>query len=267
MLRTKHFAWLAGLCGLTALACLSAGGQAAAPDDAKSLQDREKVQKELRELESQRAKIDSRIGELRRQAGRGATRTFIYNDRKAQFFGVPGDHGFLFSDGNVQGLKELSAEQRKKVDEAMTEARKALEKAKMDLPEGFVLPDIDGIVGNSLRFHALPNGRSLELLTPALLDKEKMKEQIDRLRRMPKSNAEVYRNYVTPRVYTTPGIPAVPAMPGSPLYREGSQDLRNEVRELRQEVERLRGEIRRDRGGKKDRNDTKTQFLEPFGAI
>src|SRR5690349_1711373 len=62
--------------GLLALSGLAAIGQSA-KDDQKDDQDRAKIERELRDLEQERAKLDARIGEMRGQVHAPGARTYV----------------------------------------------------------------------------------------------------------------------------------------------------------------------------------------------
>jgi hypothetical protein len=267
-------ALLFGVCG--ACAGLAAIAQTPGADDAKSAQEREKVDRELKELQDQRAKIDSRMRELRRQSGRENLRVLTVPDAggRAQVWTVPNGKGLYFSDGDVKNMKDLTPEQRKKVEEAMAEAKRALEKARKELPEGFVMPNVEGLLDSALRWRSVsPNSF---YVSPQAFDSKEFHEQMDKMREDIRRNVDAYRLAV-PKVYAVPPAisarPAIPAVPGAPLlppaavYRGGtSPELRDEIRELRRELEQLREEMRRERGTKKSSDEQKSKFLEPFGA-
>jgi hypothetical protein len=260
---------LLGVCG--ACAGLAVMAQAPPADDSKSSQDREKVERELKDLQEQRAKIDDRIRVLRRQSTRNGLRALTVPDGsgRVQVWTVP--------DGKLKEMKDLTPEQRKRVEEAMAEAKRALEKARKELPEGFVMPDIEGLLDNSLRWRALTPGNVY--VAPQPFDSKEFREQMQKMREDVRKNMDAYRLAV-PRVYAVPpstsvrpvvpavpAIPAIPAVPPATIYRGGSSpELREEIRALRRELDQLRDEIRRDRGTKKESDDRKSKFVEPFGA-
>lgn len=232
--------------------------------DTKNSQDRARIERELRDLQEQRAKIDSRIRELRAQAGKEGLRSYTFSDGAGKVQALtPGAHSFFFSDGNLKEMKELTPEQRKKVEEAMAEAHKALEKAKKELPEGFVMPDIESLINNAMRLRTLQPGGAY--VGPGAFDSKEFREQMEKMRDSIRSNVQTYRSQAIPRVYATP-TPRTLTVPATPLFREGSRDIRNEIRELRREIEQLREEMRRDRGGKRESPDRKTQVTDPFGG-
>lgn len=259
---------LLGVCG--ACAGLAVLAQTPPADDAKSAQDREKVERELKDLQDQRAKIDDRIRELRRQSGRNTLRALTIPDGKGrtQVWTFPDAKSFYFSDGKLKEMKELTPEQRKRVEEAMAEAKRALEKARKELPEGYTLPNVEGLLDNALRLRALTPGNVY--VAPQPFDSKAFRDQMEKMREDIRKNMDAYR-LVVPKVYAVPPAttirPAIPAVPPAPLFRDGSSpELRNEIRELRRELDQLREEIRRDRGTRKDTQDRKTQFLDPFGG-
>jgi chaperonin cofactor prefoldin len=254
--------------------------QTAAPSE-KSAQDKEKIEKELKDLQEQRSKLDARIRDLQKQSGARATRTFTFADPsgKLQVYAVPGGPGAVwFSDGKLQQMKDLTPEQRKHVEEAMAEAKRALEKARKELPEGIVLPDVDALLNHTLRYRALTPGTPVAPFAFdgkefKAFDSKEFKEQMEKMKDSIRKNVETYR-YTMPKVYTsprtlvTPGIPAVPAIPGTPAIPgeprvwTTSPDLRNEMRELRKELEQLREELRRERG--KGGEEKKKGFTETY---
>ena len=254
--------------------------QTAATDDAKTQQDRQKVGRELKDLEEQRAKLDSRIRELRRSELRelhDSARVRAYGDAngKLHVLTAPGSGSFYFSDGNLKQMKDLTPEQRKHVEEALAEARKALEKVKGELPEGFVIPDIEGLLNNSMRMRTLAPGNVY--VAPKAWDSREFREQMEKMQDTIRQNVQTWRN-VAPHVWTVPPTTVVPAIPGTPggpgvrvvppamRSRDNDPELRDEIRELRRELEQLRDEMRRDHGTKRDSQDRKTQFLDPFGG-
>jgi uncharacterized protein YlxW (UPF0749 family) len=80
--RTKFFA--AGAAAALFCAGMAVIAQTATPSDAKSAQDKEKVEKELKDLQEQRAKLDARIRELRKQSGLTVSKSLTFTDPTAR---------------------------------------------------------------------------------------------------------------------------------------------------------------------------------------
>lgn len=270
--------------GLLILSGLAAVGQSG-KDDVKDDQDRAKIEKELRDLENERAKLDARIGELRGRVGSRVRRMRVLPDNENRVeVRTENGHTRVYRNGKIteelnldntpQG-KELTPEQRKEVDEAMQqahkameEARRAVEKAQKDLPPGFVMPDVEGIVGdamrNSFRVFTGPDGaHAYSFATPMKPeDAAKMHEWADKLKDQIREDVHS-RVLVNPPVVTIPRNAPMRPFTVTPAPRAGDNaELRREIRELRDEIERLRDEMHRGKplGGT-------SEFVVPFGSI
>jgi hypothetical protein len=168
--------------------------------------------------------------------------------------------------GTAKQMKDLTPEQRKRVEEAIAEAKRALEKARKDLPEGFVMPDIDAILNSSMYFHTLTPGAVS--VAPYAFDSKEFKEQMEKMKDSIHKNFDTYRLtipkiYATPHAQVFPAVPSAPVIPSVPQYYYGSPELRNEMRELRKELEQLREEMRREKG-KKDGEEKKPGLTETY---
>src|SRR5207244_3051204 len=130
--------WLAlGAISAACLVALAAPVAAVQDKDERSAQERTKAEKELRDLESQREKLDSKIREIRRSLGR---------DRQLRI-----DRDVTVPRVEVRELKGLTEEQRKEVEKAMELAHKSVRDSLKNLPDNIVIPDISGIVDKELR--------------------------------------------------------------------------------------------------------------------
>src|SRR5437588_12344368 len=125
------------LIGLTAAAAVCVVALAvpvrALQKDEKSAQDREKIERELRDLQNQQSKLNSRIRDLRRQLGRSED-IRVVTPRIA-----------------LHSLEGLSDDQRRAVARAMDEAHRAMRESLKQPPDHIVIPDIDKITAQALR--------------------------------------------------------------------------------------------------------------------
>jgi len=271
------------------------------PDEPKvevqvNTQDNGKVDRELADLETQRAKIDQKIRELRRKTGRAGGYTVITP-------GTPGATGTItipaiphvpsapryIGPGGQGGNPE---EWHRVAEKAMEEARRAMEQAFKDMPKGawvlpkdgrtFVFPK--GDVAPGARVWVDKDGkvlRSDEAMSPA--EREKMRKAMDQVREQMRTFSQQWKSGANGQNFNfkfdeknLPGFtrvaPATPAAPGrvtSPrIYTTPSPDVRNEVRELRNEVQQLREELRRERERKgTDKRDEKSDFLSGVNLL
>ncbi len=261
------------------------------PDEPKvevqvNTQDNAKIDKELADLQAQRAKIDQKIRELRRKSGRAGGYTVITP-------GTPGVPGTITIPSAPRALtipstpRVLTApryigpdgsngnpeEWHRIAEKALEEARKAMEQAFKDMPKGawvlpkdgrtFVFPKGEAVVTPGTRVWVDKDGkvlRSDEAMSPA--EREKMRKALDEMREKMRTFSQQWKSDGKGKSFNfnfdeknLPGFtrvaPATPAAPGrvtAPrIYTTPSPDVRNEVRELRNEVQQLREELRRER--------------------
>jgi hypothetical protein len=204
-------------------------------------QDKAKVERELKDLEGQREKLNSKIRDLRRKLGRGEeTRVFIDgNEPKV----------FKF-DKNFGDWKGLSEEQRKEVEKAMEHAHKAVEEAMKNLPDmKKLIPDIDGIIEKSLK--AVPDAESLhwDKLSPE--EREKVKRSLDSAKEKMRMSREEMRKHMEEMRKNMPKMQEFRFNRG-----EGDPGLRKELEELRAEMRELREQMRRELGKDKSKPES-----------
>jgi hypothetical protein len=260
-------------------------------------QDNPKVDKELADLEAQRAKIDQKIRELRRQSGRAGYRVITPGAP-----GVPGTVTIpsaprtrtapLFVGPGAPGAN--SEEWHRVAEKAMEEARRAMEQAFKDMPKGawvlpkdgrtFVFPKGDAAVAPGTRVYVDKDGkilRSDEAMSPA--EREQMRKAMEQVREQMRTFSQQWKSGANGQNFNfkfdeknLPGFtrvaPVAPAAPGrvtAPrVYTTPSPDVRNEVRELRNEVQQLREELRRERERKgTDKRDEKSDFLNGVNLL
>jgi len=198
--------------------------------DEKSQQDRAKSERELRDLESQREKLDSRIRELRRGLGR---------DRDIRI-----DRNITIPKVELRELKGLSDDQRREVERAMEEARKSVHEALKNLPNEIHIPDVSGIVDKQLRIFVDKDGkvtRSEGKLSDE--DREKLHKSLDKMREKLKDNNANLRLHMEELHKNLPNFRSFGFG-----ERGVSSDLRKEMQELRREMEKLRDEVRKKKG-------------------
>lgn len=205
-----------------AMAVASPGGQ----DTKSSDQDRAKVQKELDELMAQRAKLDARIRELRRQSGRSP---YIVAPRIE--------------------LKEMTPDQRKEVEKALSEAKRALEEARKSLPEGqrALVPDMSGILDNSVRLWVSPNGFNGNLdgaWSPE--QREEFRKSMESMREQLRKQRDEMRTLVIPRI----------EMSRPSLRGDRDADMRSEINRLQRELDALKSRYERNQ---REKLETKPQ--------
>jgi DNA repair exonuclease SbcCD ATPase subunit len=229
----------------------------ARPDDDKS-DDKDKAQarKELKDLEEQRAKLDSRIRDLRKKAGLPGGRAFVWEDGKAFAFpGGEGEHSIV-------------------IEKALGDAHKAVEEAMKNMPKhfenfNFNWDDKDGKafklwVDKDGKSHKWDSQMSDEDKKKFKLEMEKMqselRENLKGLKDLKIDVPEIHAfsddkdgsvRIITPRTNVRPRIVTPEYRIVEPRVRGGgddSRELRDEIRSLRDEVEKLRDEVKRGRG-------------------
>ncbi len=161
-------------------------------------QDRARTERQLRDLEDQRAKLDDQIRTLRRQLRR--------------------DEPGVTVTPRVE-RRELTPEIREEIDRAMAQARKAQEDAMKALRDSRAFgPD------GSLRLYTTPNGQGM---TPE--QREQLRKQMQELRANLRNNLQGLR--VNPPVIMAPGTRST-----DPELREEIRQLRRELDQLRDEI-------------------------------
>ncbi len=198
--------------------------------DEKSSQDRVKSERELRDLESQRDKLDTRIRELRRGLGR---------DREIRI------ERNVVPKVEIRELKGLSEDQRREVERAMEEARKSVHEALKNLPNEIHIPDVSGIVDKSLRLYIDKDGkviRSEGKMSDE--EREKLRKSLEKMREKLKDNNANLRIHMEELHKNLPNIRAFG------LGESGNNgELRKEMEELRREIRELRDEVKKKKGG------------------
>jgi hypothetical protein len=244
----------ASLCGLAALPLAQAS-----QDKPASKQDREKMEKELDDLEGQRAKLDSRIRELRKQLGRETKEI------------------------ELKEITGITAEQKREIERAVAVATRAAAEATKNLPDvKALIPDIEKITEESIRLRLDEAGKLFKdgrELNPQ--EAEEMRARMKEMGARMKERSEEMRSRAGRRPESLRFEEFARATRGAqnPELRAENEVLRAEMRQLRAEMRELRAEVRRELGrdrpaaGKRtrmerreerERNEEPADRLSPF---
>ncbi len=249
---------------VSAMSPLRADYQQTQRDD----KDQAKQEKELAELEAQKARLETRIKELRKKSGKTEERSIEIRRSNSNDGGGP----------NAEQIHKI-------VEEAMKTAHKAMEEAMKNMPKGnFVFSD-DNVIT------VTPDGKStkvapgvrregqIKIMTDgdsnvfnfndkmSAEDKAKFKAAMDE---MHKSMKNMKFDIKMDREEGVRGLPVAPPIPGQPRiiapFRTkilNEDDTRSEIKKLHEEVEKLREEVKKQQE-KKSGNDRNSTFLEGY---
>lgn len=214
----------------------------AVQDDAKRAEERVKVEREIRELEAQRQKIDSRIRELRRQSGRSE------DVRPKIRVG--------------EDIEKLSPEDREKVERALAQAHKAVEEATKNLPDfKLMIPDMSKLHEKIMKLHMDKDGKFFHgEMTPEQREqfKKEMSKMRDELRKIgPEIRAKMMKEgafkdhmkelHKLKELKELKGIKEKELRGPGELKSPDREDIRKVLEEARREMEQAREEMRRAR--------------------
>ncbi len=245
---------LAAVCvaGLGALAI-----PVAALQDAKQKnKDNAKMEKELSDLQAQRAKLDARIRDLRRNMGRSDEDSVIrFRDgdlnpevrleiKKAMeeahkatrdvLKNMPEIREKIRAEIKAEGGKDLTPEQHKQIEKALESAHIAVEESLKNLP------DIGGIIDKEMRIFKDKDGNF------NFKDGKMSPEEREKFRKSMEDMGAKMRERMKDLKVNVPRIRELNADRG-----EGNSELRREMQELRREMQRLREEVQSKQGDRK----------------
>jgi methyl-accepting chemotaxis protein len=239
---------------------------AALQDEKKKIKDNAKMEKELSDLQAQRAKLDSRIRELRRSMGRNdedrvirlrdgdlnpevrieikkameeahkATRDVLKN--------MPEIREKIRAEIKAEGGKDLTPEQHKQIEKALESAHIAVEESLKNLP------DIGGIIDKELRILKDKDGNF------TVKEGKMSPEERERFRKSMEEMGSKMREKMKDFKVSVPRFREFNSDRG-----EGNSALRKEMEDLRREMQRLRDEIRTKQGDK-NKPDTDTDSFD-----
>jgi hypothetical protein len=234
-------------------------------DDKNDDKDKAQARRELKDLEEQRAKLDSRIRDLRKRAG------------------LPSVRGFTFNDGEVNEIPGLEGDHHIIVEKALGDAHRAVEEAMKNMPKNFEnFKDFENFKNFNFNFDD-KDGKAFKLWVDkdgkthkwdsqmSEEDKRKFKQEMEKMQSELRENLKGLKDLkidipeihafsddkdgsvriITPRTNVRPRIVTPEYRIAEPRVRGGgddSRELRDEIRSLRDEVEKLRDEVKRGRG-------------------
>ena len=240
-------------------ACLAAVAVpvAALQDDKNKEKDKAKMEKELGDLQSQRAKLDSRIRDIRRNLGRNDDERVIRlkdGDLKPEvrieikkameeahkatrdvLKNMPELREKIRAEIKAEHGKDLTPEQHEQIEKAIEGAHKAVEESLKNLP------DIAGIVDKELHIFADKDGRIIRK------DGKMSPEEREKFRKSMEDMGVRMRERMKDLKDLKIDVPRFREFGGG----EGNSELRKEMQELRREMDRLREEMRSKQGDRK----------------
>lgn len=227
---------------------------------------RNKSDAEIEKLEAQRAEIDAKLRELRRQSTRSRVRTYV-TPRIITPEGVAPNIVIPPIPQLAPGtLNNLSPDQRREVERALEEANRAVQEAMRTLRENRVaIPDLKGLNDKNFRLFTSPDGQNKAFQfywSPE--DRAKFEKDMQKMREDLRDQMRTFKS--------VPPVPATPAQPflyrSAPVAPGTDAGLRAEIEELRREVQSLRDELRRNRSRERNGDDRPAKpTIDPFNLF